>query len=276
MPQVFSPENDFLLPIGAFMERLLGDGIAPELREKAARIQAGLIVMEKHLPVPVELDAEAAKKFKQDALFKAIKEPEMLQADLEEIVPTEINIEKELVDARAVVDAGKGVPNVPAFGQIMSKFIPKDVVNLCLQAQAGLRIMAIINQWPGHEKIPEGRIFDNDPENLKITQDTLNKTREINLKYLDKPPEEVPVKVAYRASAALYPARGLGYNTILVAKFALNESGYEAAFDKLDQYTKGEESIENQYLMEELYAKFNEQFLAINPAPPPAGQTPKP
>src|SRR5690606_15364331 len=112
MPQVFSPENDYLLPIGAFMERLLGHDIAPDLREKAAQIQSRLLVMEKYIPTPDNLDTDAAIKFKQEALFKAIKEPDTLQADLEEMVPTEIDIEKELAEARAVVDAGKGIPHV--------------------------------------------------------------------------------------------------------------------------------------------------------------------
>lgn len=170
----FDPQRDYLLPLSSFMPRLLGDRVKKEWFEEAAEKQALLIVMDKHLPVPDNLSDDDQKKYKSDALSQHIRStPEHIRQEIKSIIPAENDLDGEIEDARAIVEADNEMPNTPPFKEILSTFIPLPDINTCLQAQAGLRIVAINEMWEKFETIPTSRVLDSDPNELKMVQETL-------------------------------------------------------------------------------------------------------
>jgi hypothetical protein len=171
----FSPQSDFMLPIGVFAERVLGAGISPDVKEESAQVQALLVVLAKHIIVPEDLAEADAARYKSDQLFRQIhKDPATLKQELEDVVPAEYDVTADIEQARNLVNQGQGIPHVPPFGAILAKRIPRDTVNHCLTMQAGLRVMAMAEQWDGYERIVPARLFDHDPPVLNAAQACLN------------------------------------------------------------------------------------------------------
>lgn len=256
MSQHFDPSKDFSLPIGVFTERLLGDGIDPAIKENAAQVQALFLVFDKHLHFEVvaksDETAEALNKtMKGDFYFKNMhRKPEELTKDLLDLVPAEIDLEREIMDARAIVDAGQGVPNVPPFGMILSKGIPRNVINSCLQIQSGLRLMAIENKWDGVEKLPKAGVFDADPKELKIVQSVWNDMHE-NYTHQEN------AKDKNRATALLSFASAVGYTAITDGAKKLEIAGFEDASVALINYMVSEHGIEKEFNIEEAAHLYN-------------------
>lgn len=176
MAEPFDPKNDYLLPIGVFADKLLGGDISPYTRDHVADVQALLVVFDKYLLASTtELTPDEGKKFKDDFLFKNMhRDAGDLKNELMDTVPAEVDVTQEIEEARALVDSGQGVPNVPPFGMILAKRLTSYTVNHCLQVQAGLRSIALLEKWPGHEKVVPARVFPNDPFTLQIAQSVMN------------------------------------------------------------------------------------------------------
>jgi hypothetical protein len=222
MTKDFVPQSDFMLPIGVFAERVLGDSITPEIKEESAQVQALLIVLAKHMLIPEELAETDIAKYKSDQLFRQIhKDPAMLKSELDDIVPAEYDLEGDIEQARDLVNKGQGVPHVPPFGAILAKRIPRDTVNHCLTMQAGLRVMAMVEQWDGFERIVPARIFDNDPPVLNMAQAALNNVYAHTV---------ARVKDGYAIEAnmqnAFSAAYHLGHNVVSYARDRLHEQGF--------------------------------------------------
>lgn len=220
MTETFNAQDDYLLPIGAFAEKLLGDDISPYTKEAAASVQSLLVVFDKYLPVDPTLDEAASKKQKSDFMFGNMHRQYLdLKNDLMDTVPHGVDVASEIENARALVDGGQGVPStVPAFGTILSKSIGRERVNQSLQAQAALRTIALVEKWEGHEKIVPARVFDNDPKELNVMQSVMNSV-------LDGGADEV----------ALHKARDVA---VIALQSVANKLGNDEQFHAVDNIDK--------------------------------------
>lgn len=265
----FTPQTDFTLPIGVFVERVLGDAIAPQLKEESAQVQALMVVLSKHMLVPDGLSGAEAVKYKSDQLFRQIhKDPITLKQELEDIVPAEHHLEAEIEQARNLVNQGQGIPHVPPFGAILAKRIPRDTVNHCLTLQAGLRIMAMAKQWDGFERIVPARLFDNDPPVLNTAQAALNHTHmhtvaRIKDGHAIENHMQEPLTLAY----------DLGRDVVLYAKDNLHAQGFQHVLHDDPQFvghTTEQSLIQRAHILQDLLSP------PPNKPPPPKGPTLQP
>ena len=174
-----------------------------------------------------------------------------LKNQLMDTLPAEIDVDKEIKAARELVDSGKGVPNVPPFGAILSKMIPKETVNACLQVQAGLRINAITNEWEGSEKIIPARIFDTDPKELNMVQSVLNNLHENYLLKLNN--GEQPTLKTFQS---LSDARLVSFMAISNARDQLIKSGNDYAAENLNIYIATKQGMETTYSYNEAFKNY--------------------
>ncbi|MCL2504769.1 MAG: hypothetical protein FWE93_00730 [Alphaproteobacteria bacterium] len=52
--------------------------------------------------------------------------------------------------------------------------LPKELANACQQIQTACRVLALVNEYPGHEKIIKEYIADNDPISVQMIKSVLN------------------------------------------------------------------------------------------------------
>jgi hypothetical protein len=253
----FDPQRDFSLPIGLFVERLLGDDIPAQAKENAAQMQALLVVYNDYLIPKEQADdptmVDANAKQKSDFMFQNMHRPyDDLAKEVLDIIPAEIDVEQSLKDARGLVDRGQGVPNpVPGFGMLLSKQLSRDTINSCLQVQAGLRLMAINNEWDGNDKIVAPRIFPNDPKQLNDVQNVLI---DVHKNYLQA--VAAGTKLDYKVISSIPFSRTVGLMAITDAKDTLIKQGNEDAAEKLQHYIDSETGVEKNYTYEQAVTNY--------------------
>ena len=163
------------MPIGGFVGQLLGADIAPQ-REIAAQVQANLMVRDDFLKASV-----SDPKARGDKLFEAIATPDAMKSALIRDGMDAHDVEHQIVAARKIVDAGKGLgadySAVPPFGVILTNrrlgLIGSDVINASLLAQSGMRIKALLDGSTA--EFAPAKAFPNDPPALQVASESFNR-----------------------------------------------------------------------------------------------------
>jgi|SRR5690606_30165326 len=151
-----------------------------------------------------------------------------------------------------------------------SKNTLMDIHGICAQAQNGLRIMAINNQWPEHDKIEKVDLekiynaplvsFMNQSPELRMSYELVNKTIDVYREYRKLSASTSPKDImdSFKYVSALPYSRTAGFMAIMDAQEKLKDRGLTLAAAHLENYTDSEKGLEREYSYHEAYIRFME------------------